>query len=387
MECDGGVDEDDEEEIVVRRTAKKPRHICIEDDASSVSVYANKEPGENEEDGGDEGDESDESDADSLGDFIVDDDDSGEDSEEDDEEEDDEDSEEEYEEDDDEEEQDVALTQDEQTAEALRECQQPDASDAGYDLLTVVQRIQHESYRVLESEQTILIREKVGVSFGPQTHDVVNTILCLLRWLDLISTQGGVLSDPLPNDVLELIVGYTLNPRVKLIKGKPIQDPRMKLIKEKPTFYVVSTDKLRNHNYARHLLPLILSIFGVHITADLDDDRTFGDIPPWASGFERYAKIQFPKGCFGSVGCLCRQKHLGNLYGVRHQRSGVVVFVGSSCIVNFGFSSQDEWVEKDRDDMPAFLRTVYTLDPTGLTNPETQRVVRRVHVALGLTAA
>ena len=140
--------------------------------------------------------------------------------------------------------------------------------------------------------------------------------------------------------------------------------------------YVVSIDQERIHNYRQHLLPLLLSATGTTVVAEVGDDGKFLS-EPWLTGFKPFMRLNFTKGCYGSVGCFCRKKRLRKLYGVTHINSGVVFFVGDTCVANFNQDPCDEWYQEEHDVMPSYLRTVYKLGPDGVAKIHEHNVVSK----------
>ena len=88
--------------------------------------------------------------------------------------------------------------------------------------------------------------------------------------------------------------------------------------------YVVSIDQERKP----HLLPLLLSATGTTIFAEVGDNGNFLS-EPLLTGFKPFKQLKFAKGCYGSVGCFCRQKRLHTLFGVTHINSGVVFLLAA----------------------------------------------------------
>ena len=121
---------------------------------------------------------------------------------------------------------------------------------------------------------------------------------------------------------------------------------------------VISMDKRTDATFEKHLMPLLLSITGVEVIADIcgvEEELA----PAWLSGFKQFFKLSFPVGHWGTIGCFCCQKHLRNLYAVSHARSDILFMVGSSCVDRFGHSRDDVWREFDAPKMPPWLRHAY----------------------------
>jgi hypothetical protein len=104
-------------------------------------------------------------------------------------------------------------------------------------------------------------------------------------------------------------------------------------------FCVVSTDPENNAHYLAHILPIVLKATGVKVfaTESMIDVSTgqFGSTKPWASGFRVVLGLCIQPGWYSSIGCLCKQKRLNFLWGVKHLKSNVLFFVGSECVQNF----------------------------------------------------
>ena len=344
-------DDSDEEEGAVLPTRSGISVPQCEDEDETILVDSDGSGGDS--DGG--GDESD--------DFIVDD--------EDDEDDEDEDDGEKGEESGDDEEEEVCEscssdsessdgddeTEDSLLAAKLLSVQVDDAKDAGYGLMGVLNAISTAKYKTLNASQSskpIPVNSKLGVCLSDGMWRVFKDFIALKTWMEMVGVD-------LPEEVVLCI----------------LQKKHSELRSETPLsgLYVVSIDPLKMQNYRNHLLPLLLAATGVKVVAEVEDGKFLTE--PYLTGFVQFRRICFGKGCYGSVGCFCRQKELGTLWGVRHNKSGVVFFVGSSCVCNFNQRVDDAWKTENVPNMPSYLDTVHEVGLDGLVVFGKNRVNRR----------